>query len=96
MRRSHYYGNAYGVTVIEKRAGSVSSIVLGRVDRVIPEGADYTLRFTPVCEVTNRVRVRELETALRRAYDGGRGSSLEALTPFDTAISTAIEQEIRL
>jgi hypothetical protein len=95
MRRSNYYGIAYGVGVIEKRAGSVSSIVLGRVDRAVPEGADHTLRFTPVCEVSNRARVRELETVLRRTYGAARGGGLQALAPFDTAISAAIEHEAR-
>lgn len=93
MRKSNYYGITYGASVIEKRAGSVSSIVLGRVDRTVPEGASHTLTFRPVMEITNRSRVRELETVLRRAYGSARGGDLEALAPFDAAISTAIAGE---
>jgi hypothetical protein len=59
-----YYGVKRGA-VVKWHGARVAELTIGEVDRTIPEGATWTLRFTPRRVVTGNTR-RELAHQLHR------------------------------
>lgn len=88
MSTSCYYGHAAGA-VVRWRGDKVMSLVVGSVDRRPPEGADWTLRFSPRGAVAKARPLALRLYSLSIARHRGELSAPQYLDAIDCAIVDA-------